>query len=264
MRAHRLRARARGQRPPVRGLRAAQALPRARGPAGHAGGERDGRERQDLRRGPRGGQAQPGPGRRDDGPLRGRHVAARAGPARPRAEGGRHGRGDRGADRGPDRGRPRLRGGRRRVLPRRELPRLRQAVQPAAAGDAPGRGRRCRPAQGEPARLRAVEGAQGGRGHQAGPRRGARGGRAGTSSARPWPSSCWAPTSRSTAAARTWCSPTTRTRSRRPRPPAASRWPGSGCTTACSSWATAARRWPSRWATSTCCTPRWTSTAATR
>ena len=65
--------------------------------------------------------------------------------------------------------------------------------------------------------------------------------------------SSWGPTSRSTAAARTSCSPTTRTRSPRPRRPAASRWPGSGCTTACSSWATA-RRWPSRWATSTCCT----------
>ena len=41
--------------------------------------------------------------------------------------------------------------------------------------------------------------------------------RAGTSSARRWPSSCSAPTSRSTAAGRTWCSPTTRTRSPRPR-----------------------------------------------
>ena len=47
-----------------------------------------------------------------------------------------------------------------------------------------------------------------------------------------------APTSRSTAAARTWCSPTTRTRSPRPRPRAASRSPGSGCTTAWCRWAT--------------------------
>ena len=38
----------------------------------------------------------------------------------------------------------------------------------------------------EPARLRAVEGAQGGRGRLPGPRRGARGARAGTSSARRW------------------------------------------------------------------------------
>ena len=54
MRPHGLRARARGQRPPVRGLRAAQALPRARGAGGHIGRERHRRERQDLRRGERG------------------------------------------------------------------------------------------------------------------------------------------------------------------------------------------------------------------
>ena len=39
-----------GNARPVRGLRAAQALPRARGLRGHAGRERHGRERQDLRR----------------------------------------------------------------------------------------------------------------------------------------------------------------------------------------------------------------------
>ena len=38
--------------------------------------------------------------------------------------------------------RPRLRGGRRRLLPRGELPRLRQALEPPARGDEPGRGRR--------------------------------------------------------------------------------------------------------------------------
>ena len=86
--------------------------------------------------------------------------------ARPRAAGRRDDRADRRPDRRPGRLRPRLRGGRRRVLPRGELPRLRQALQPPARGDAAGRGRRRGRAQGEPARLRALEGAQGGRGHR--------------------------------------------------------------------------------------------------
>ena len=43
---------------------------------------------------------------------------------------------------GADRRRARLRGRRRRLLPRAELPRLRQALQPPARGDAAGRGRR--------------------------------------------------------------------------------------------------------------------------
>ena len=139
---------------------------------------------------------------------------------------------------------------------------LRQALQPPARRDAAGRGRRRRRAQARAAGLRALEGHQGGRGHQLALALGRRGARAGTSSAPRWPSSSSASTSRSTAAARTSCSPTTRTRSPRPRPRAASRWPGSGCTTAWSRWAP--RRWPSPWATSTCCTARSTSTAATR
>jgi cysteinyl-tRNA synthetase len=56
---------------------------------------------------------------------------------------------------------------------------------------------------------------------------------AGTSNARPWPTTCWAPPSTSTAAASTSPSPTTRTRSpspAAPTPKAAS--PTSGCTTA--------------------------------
>ena len=66
---------------------------------------------------------------------------------------------DRGADRGPDRIGPRLRGGRRRLLQRRELPGLRQALEPPARGDAAGRGRRRRRAQASAAGLRALEGA---------------------------------------------------------------------------------------------------------
>ncbi len=90
------------------------------------------------------------------------------GPAGQRAEGERDDRGDRGADRGPDRRRPRLRGGRRRLLPRRELRRLREALQPPARRDAAGRGRRLGRAQARAAGLRALEDAQGGRGHLVG------------------------------------------------------------------------------------------------
>ena len=70
------------------------------------------------------------------------------------------------ADRGPDRGRARLRGGRRRVLQRVELRRLRPAVEPPARRDRAGRGRRRRRSSRRLPRLRAVEGAQGGRGHR--------------------------------------------------------------------------------------------------
>ena len=72
-------------------------------------------------------------------------------------------------------------------------------------------------AEGVAAGLRALEGAQGGRGHRLGVALGRGPARAGTSSARRWPRRSWASTSRSTAAARTWSSPTTRTRSPRPR-----------------------------------------------
>ena len=63
--------------------------------------------------------------------------------------------------------RPRVRGRRRRLLPRRELPRVRPALRPAAR---PGRaGRGAERAQGGPARLRALEGEQAGdRGHVVG------------------------------------------------------------------------------------------------
>ena len=70
-----------------------------------------------------------------------------------------------------------------------------------------------------------------------GTRRGAAAAPAGTSSARPWPRRCSGSSSRSTAAGSTSSSPTTRTRRRRRSPPAGGRSPGSGCTTAWSSWA---------------------------
>ena len=89
-----------------------------------------------------------------------------------------------------------------------------------------------------PAGLRALEGAQGGRGHLLGVALGRRPARLahrvlgdGRDRARHRRSRC-------TAAARTWSSRTTRTRSRRPRRPAASRSPAPGCTTAWCRWAT--------------------------
>ncbi len=72
---------------------------------------------------------------------------------------------DRGPDRGADRARPRLRGRRRRLLPRPQLRAVRAALQPRSGRHGPGRGGRRGRAQGGPARLRALEGAQGGRGH---------------------------------------------------------------------------------------------------
>ena len=75
---------------------------------------------------------------------------------------------DRRADPGPGRLGPRLRAPRRRLLPRGLLRRLRQALEPPARGDAAGRGRRRGRAQGVAAGLRALEGAQGGRGHLVG------------------------------------------------------------------------------------------------
>ena len=92
----------------------------------------------------------------------------------------------------------------------RAFPSYGRLSRPAAR---PGRGAGAEPAQGGPARLRALEGEQAGRGHVRGTRRGARAGRAGTSSARRWPRSCSARRSRSTAAGSTSSSRTTRTSS---------------------------------------------------
>ena len=55
---------------------------------------------------------------------------------------------------------------------------------------------------------------------------------AGTSSAAPWPAGTWARPSTCTPAARTWCSPTTRTRSPSRSAPTAAPSPATGCTTA--------------------------------
>ena len=116
----------------------------------------------------------------------------------------------------------------------------------------PGRGRRRRRAEGEPAGLRAVEGAQGGRGHRLA---GALGrGPAGLAH-RVLGDGGAAPGHRLRDPRRRLGPgvPPPRERDRpdrgRPRRAAGAR---SGCTTAwCSS---ATRRWPSRWATSACCT----------
>ena len=125
--------------------------------------------------------------------------------------------GDHRPDRAAHRERPRLRGRRRRLLPRRALRRLRRALRPAARGAD----------QGEERRRRAGE--QGGpldfalwKAHKpdedtGGTRPGAAAGPAGTSSARRWPSRARRRSSTSTAAARTSSSPTTRTRAPRPR-----------------------------------------------
>ena len=141
--------------------------------------------------------------------------------ARPRAARLRDDRADRRLHRGADRRRPRLRGRRRRLLPRALGPRLRRALAPRLDEHGPGRGRRGRRAQGGPARLRAVEGAQGGRGHVLG---GAVGRRAPGLAHRvlgDGRASCSASASTSTAAARTSSSRTTRTRPPRRAPRAA-------------------------------------------
>ncbi len=137
------------------------------------------------------------------------------------------------ADAGGARARVPLR--RRRLLPGGALRGLRAPLGPAPGRDGLGRaGRR----QGVAPRLRPLEGAQARRGHLVGVALGARAARGGTSSARRWRRRPSAATSRSTAAASTWSSPTTRTRSPSRRAPTAAGWPRSGCTTRCSSWAT--------------------------
>ena len=151
---------------------------------------------------------------RDDRALPRRHRRARARPPRPRAArlARRSGRSSTTSQTLID-ARPRLRGRRRRLLPRALGPRLRQPLAPRAsttwtrarASRAPSARRtrstsRCGRRTSR-ARTRAWD-APWGRGPA----------RAGTSSARRWPRSCSASASTSTAAARTSSSPTTRTR----------------------------------------------------
>ena len=87
--------------------------------------------------------------------------------------------------------------------------------------------------------------------------------RDGTSSARPWPATCWARHSTSTPAASTCSFPTTRTRSPRANAPAArTALPGCGCTTKCCRWR--ARRCPRAWAISSPCGTCWTRACRAR
>ena len=164
-------------------------------------------------------------GARDDRALHRRHRAARARPARPRAAGLRVRRADRGADRAT---------GRRAATPTRPAA---TSTSACARCDAygelshrdvdqmdQGEGVEGADRKEDPLDFALWKGAEGGRGHVLGRRRGAAGGRAGTSSARRWPRSCWAWSSTSTAAASTSSSRTTRTRRRRRWPRAGSRW----------------------------------------
>ena len=146
-------------------------------------------------------------------------------PARRRAAGDGDDRGDRRPDRRPGRVRPRLRVGRRRLLPRAQL-RSATASSPTATPTTWTRARRRdRGAEGGPARLRAVEGAQGGRGHRLGLALGRGPARLAHRVLGDGRGRARRSTSRSTAAARTSSSPTTRTRSPRPRRPAAAARP---------------------------------------
>ena len=93
------------------------------------------------------------------------HRRLRARATRCAAEGDRAHSGDRPVHRGADRARQRVRGRGRRLLPRRERPRLRPVVGAAAR---PGGGAGAERAEGGPARLRALEGEQARRGHRVG------------------------------------------------------------------------------------------------
>ncbi|CAA9497913.1 MAG: Cysteinyl-tRNA synthetase, partial [uncultured Solirubrobacterales bacterium] len=169
LRADGLLAHPRRQRAALCGLLAAQAVPRARGLRGDAGHQRHRRQRQDLRGGSDRGPAERAARARDDSRLRRGHRRPRPRATGPRAAGHRDRRADRRADRGAARARTRLRRGRRRLLPRAQLRALRKALEPRARRHGAGRGRReHRGGQGEPARLRAVEGEQARRGHRLG------------------------------------------------------------------------------------------------
>ena len=237
LRADGLLAHPRRQRAAVRRLLAAQAVPGARGLRGRAGGQRHGHQRQDLHGGAGGGRGVGGARARDD---------RRTTSTTPSASGSA----GRTPSRSPpstssrsstligdlDRRRPRLRGRRRRLLPRPLAAVLRRALAPRRST----RWTRARASRAPTAR-RIRSTSRSGRAQKAdedtswdvavGPRPA----RAGTSSARRWPRSCWASSSTSTAAASTCSSRTTRTRPRRRWPRAASRSRASGCTTGCSS-----------------------------
>ncbi len=154
-------------------------------------------------------------------------------------------------DRGADRARPRLRVRRRRLLQGAQLPRLRPALEPRPRSDGSGRGGRQRRAQGGPARLRPVEGAEAGRGRVLAEPLGRGQARLAHRVLGDGRGAARHSTSPSMAAAPTSSSRTTRTRPRRPRRAEVSLWRGSGCTTG---WSrpTPRRRCRSRSATSSC------------
>ena len=214
LRADGVRAHPHRQRPALRRLLGAQALPGAARHEGQARVEPDGRQRQDLRRRPGGGDAERRARPALLGRLHRRHRPPRPGPARRRAPRDRDDPGDHRADRDPRRARPGLPARRRRLLPRRGASRATGACRGAAwtrwsrASPAPARSR--------PSTSRSGRGASPTR-TPGGSRPGARAAPAGTSSARRWPRAPWARASRCTAGASTWSSPTTRTRSPSPR-----------------------------------------------
>ena len=123
------------------------------------------------------------------------------------------------------------RGGRRRVLSRALGPRLRNPLPPASRGHGAGRRGRGLRAQGGPAGLRAVEGAQAGRGHGLGVAVGGGAARLAHRVLGDGRGVCSASASTSMAAALTCCSPTMRTRQPRPARRAGASSPGCGCTT---------------------------------
>ena len=155
----------------ARGLRrplAVQALPRARGLRDDARRQRHRHQRQDLRRRAAAGDPERRPGAGDDGALLRRHRGPGPGAARSRAAGLGDDRAHQGPHPGPARQRVGLRGRRRRLLPGARGPRLRLAEPPLDRRHGPGGGGRRLRSQGGSARLRAVEGPEGGRGHRVG------------------------------------------------------------------------------------------------
>ncbi len=132
---------------------------RSRGPARP---QHHGRQRQDLRGGAR---AQRRAGARGDAVVPRGHGGLRARDAGLAAARDRDDAGDRRPDRGAAHLGARVHGGRRRLLPRR---RLRELRRPVGSASRPGRGAGAQPGQGGPARLRPLEGDEGGRGHLVG------------------------------------------------------------------------------------------------
>ena len=250
-------------RPGHAGLRRPPPLPGVVRPAGAAGVQHHRHRRQDHRAGQPGGPRR----RRDRPPLRGRLVPGdgrhRRRPADRHPPRHRLRRADGRADRPARRARPRL-PHRRRRLPRRRRRSRTTACWPTSPST------RCWPAaatgrSSAPSRSATRPTSRSGRwpspASRAGPHRGATAARAGTPSAWPCRSTCWATASTSTAAGSTSSSRTTRTSGPRPSP-SASASPTTGCTTPSSS-TSRARRCPSRSATSrTCSTSSRRSTAA--